>query len=240
MMRTRASSSNSCRRSDRAPAYEGNALHWRNISADIPEEENCSVFVTGLPSNIGYFDLLQRVRYGHIVQSHINPPTGNHYGAAAKIVFWDRAGAGRFMAAVRHREVAFLGCRVRATWNRVRVAPQDPADLTSSRVVRVQGPREIVNEQAICVFLWSHFYFDLEEIVTIEQGQEGSILEIRFGSFWFQSENAFRFLRENHPDRQSMMVEWAHDPATLPMPRSEILVNRCQRFLQGQAVGKGR
>ncbi|KAK7959324.1 uncharacterized protein PG986_004178 [Apiospora aurea] len=199
-----------------SPAYEGNALHWRNVSADIADDENCSVFVTGLSPNIGYYDLMQQLRFGRIVQTHINAPSGYYHTAAAKIVFWDRASAERFMGAVRSRQFAFVGYRIRATWNRVKVAPQDPADVTSSRVIRVHGPHEIVNEEAICAFLWDHFYFDLEEILVIEKSTSSCTLEIRFGSFWFQSENAFRFLREEHPDRESITVAWAYDPCNFP------------------------
>ncbi|KAK8029602.1 Enoyl reductase LovC [Apiospora rasikravindrae] len=198
-----------------SPAYQGCAQHWRNICADIPSEENCSVFVTGLPGHIGYYDLLQRLQYGRIVQTHINAPTGHYNTAAAKVVFWNRVGAENFMTAVRCRDFAFYGHRVRATWNRVKVAPQDPADVTSSRVIRVRGPREIVNEESLCAFLWDHFYFDLEEIVNVEQGLENTTLEIRFGSFWCQSENAFRCLRESHPDQETMTVEWVPDPCNV-------------------------
>ncbi|KAK6857872.1 hypothetical protein PG995_005571 [Apiospora arundinis] len=186
----------------------------RNVSANIPEDQNCSAYLTGLPPTLGYYDLLGSLQYGKVVQTHINPPGGRHRNSAAKVVFSDRAAAERLQAAVNDGSFGWPGSRVNFMWNRVKAAAQDPND-PSSRTIRVTGPRRYVNELDLCVFLWTRFWFDLEEIVTIDKGLHETTLEIRFGSLWFQSENAFYHLRSTHPHRDELSVEWSCDPCDL-------------------------
>ncbi|KAK8860053.1 hypothetical protein PGQ11_010787 [Apiospora arundinis] len=192
--------------------YRGALSIDRNVSADIPAHESCSAYLVGLPPTLGYYDLLGCLRYGKVVQTHIVPPNGRHRNSAAKVVFADRAGAEGLQAAVQDGTFGtLLGCYPRFMWNRIKVQAQNPND-PSSRVIRVTGPSRWVTELAICTFLWEHFYFDLEEITMIERGAGENTVEIRFGSLWFQSENAYHHLRSSHPERQSLTVDWSHDP----------------------------
>jgi len=186
----------------------------RNVSADVPNSQNCSTYLTGLPPTLGYYDLLRCLRFGKVVQTHISPPGASHRNSAAKVVFSNRTDAERLQAAVRDGTFSWPGSRVNFMWNRVKVAAQDASE-PCSRAIRVTGPPQYVNELDLCAFMWSQFYFDLEEIVTIEHESNETTLEIRFGSLWFQSENAFHNLRSTHAQRQYLSVEWARDPCDI-------------------------
>jgi hypothetical protein len=59
--------------------YKGDYTLARNRPADIPEHENCSVFITGLPGNLTTNQLLSAIRdTGRIWASVINPPVSEH------------------------------------------------------------------------------------------------------------------------------------------------------------------
>lgn len=57
--------------------YQGNPYNPKNRSADIPDAENCALFLTNLPAKCTYQDLLQALaqhRVGRVWSTYINPP----------------------------------------------------------------------------------------------------------------------------------------------------------------------
>lgn len=80
-----------------SPNYRGDPDLARNRSAAIPAEQNCSLFVVGLAPDVTTHELLSGIRgVGRVYATHINPPdpVRGHFGSAAKVVFFERAGAG--------------------------------------------------------------------------------------------------------------------------------------------------
>ncbi|KAK3986169.1 hypothetical protein QBC44DRAFT_373353 [Cladorrhinum sp. PSN332] len=62
----------------------------------LAEEENCSLFLVGLPPNLTTTSLLGRIRgMGCVYATHINPPEPDkdHDLSAAKLVFFERPDA---------------------------------------------------------------------------------------------------------------------------------------------------
>lgn len=60
-----------------SPNYQGNPHNPRNLSEDIPDSENCALFLTNLPANCTYAELLRAVathRPGRVWSTYINPP----------------------------------------------------------------------------------------------------------------------------------------------------------------------
>ena len=85
--------------------YKGNHYLPSNRSADIPEKDNCSFFITGLPPAISTHTLLAHIRdAGRVYASYINEanPSAGHLTAAAKLVFFEKTAAQAFWA--RHKE----------------------------------------------------------------------------------------------------------------------------------------
>lgn len=79
--------------------YQGNRLSQRNQSANIAPEQSTSVWITNLPPDCTYAQLLGVVRdTGKVYATVINPPQGNFMTSAAKIVFFDVEARRRFEA----------------------------------------------------------------------------------------------------------------------------------------------
>lgn len=124
-----------------SPNYRGNINIERNRSAAIPEHENCSLFILGLPPNLTTRQLLAGIRgFGRIYATHINrpEPSRGHMTCAAKIIFFEREPAARFHAAHSPENGGFVvgGMRARVLWNRIRTAAQPAGPPVSV----VQGP----------------------------------------------------------------------------------------------------
>jgi hypothetical protein len=79
--------------------YRGDPDLARNQSAAIPDERNCSLFIVGLAPDLTTHELLSGItNTGRVYATHINPPDPErgHVRSAAKLVFFERAGAGKF------------------------------------------------------------------------------------------------------------------------------------------------
>jgi hypothetical protein len=81
-----------------SPNYRGDPDLARNQSAAIPAEANCSLFIVGLAPDLTPHELLSGIRnISRVYATHINPPAPErgHVFSAAKLVFFERAGAGK-------------------------------------------------------------------------------------------------------------------------------------------------
>ncbi|OIW28724.1 hypothetical protein CONLIGDRAFT_703825, partial [Coniochaeta ligniaria NRRL 30616] len=196
----------------------GNIFLDANRSADIPEDENCSLFITGLSSNANVHTLLEGVRdIGRVFAVHINTPDPwrGHLTCASKISFFDRPSAYRFFRRFSTHgfpipaHPGFLGTVV---WNRVRTPTIDkPAFHT--RVLLISGPTRIVNSVALDPFFRSKRVFEVDEV--IDHGSQGAwaLVEFRFGSYRSQAEAAKMALERELPEQ--VRVELGRDPCDL-------------------------
>ena len=76
--------------------YMGDYNNERNKSADIPEDQNCSLYMTGLPLGVTVQDIFDDIRnIGKVYSLHISPPKEDHTKCAAAITFFTRAAAGK-------------------------------------------------------------------------------------------------------------------------------------------------
>ncbi|KAL2153430.1 hypothetical protein VTH82DRAFT_4585 [Thermothelomyces myriococcoides] len=180
-----------------SPNYRGDPDLARNQSATIPPEANCSLFLVGLAPDLTTHELLSGIRnVGRVYATHINPPDPErgHTHSAAKLIFFDRAGAERFFA--RYFSTGYSTprnphLRARVTWNRVRSAEAD-VNGTRSRVLLISGPPDIVNQGFLFSYLATKMVYQVDEVLCHGQNEDGSrvLLEIRFGSFRCQAEAA--------------------------------------------------
>ncbi|KAK8017318.1 hypothetical protein PG993_013644 [Apiospora rasikravindrae] len=68
-------------------SYQGNILASDNLSAPIPPNENCSIFVRNLPADLTHEQLFAALRgIGRIASVYINRPTNRHPTCAAKVI----------------------------------------------------------------------------------------------------------------------------------------------------------
>lgn len=180
-----------------SPNYRGNIHIDKNKSANIPEDENCSLWLTGLPPNVTYNQLLSTIRnIGRVYQTHINlpEPEKGHYTSACKVVFFDRPSAQRFwdrygVGGFCVRGFPDVG---RVAWNRVRSAAiEGPNARKLSRVLLISGPPQLVNPYFLTQYFQSKLEFNIDVIINHQSDDEHrALVEYRFASFRCQAESA--------------------------------------------------
>ncbi|KAB5523890.1 hypothetical protein GE09DRAFT_1257647 [Coniochaeta sp. 2T2.1] len=199
-----------------SPNYRGNIHIPRNKSADIPDNHNCGLFITGLPPTVTITELLATVRdCGRVYATHINgpEPENGHYTCAAKLIFFERKAADIFYQ--RHMFGGLTiaghpGYRARVTWNRIKSAePPYPKNVT--RVLMIVGPSVFVNPDSLTAYFKSKFDFEVDQI--FDRGSMGDRrgVEYRFGSFRCQAEAAKMALAREMAD-QGVQVHFGPDP----------------------------
>ncbi|KAK4465208.1 hypothetical protein QBC42DRAFT_261800 [Cladorrhinum samala] len=203
-----------------SPNYKGNPDLDRNRSANIPESENCSLFLVGLAPDLTTHSLLAGVQgMGRVFATHINPPEpkNGHHLSAAKLVFFNRTDAGKFcpfsdlFSAFQLQELTKTNAenfynqtkqqgfslpsapqfRAKVFWNRIRSAEEDPTG-TKSRVLLISGPPSIVNPVFLTEYFDTKLIYQTDEIIEHGRSEDGSraLIEFRFGSYRCQAEAA--------------------------------------------------
>ncbi|KAL2164723.1 hypothetical protein VTH06DRAFT_18 [Thermothelomyces fergusii] len=226
-----------------SPNYRGDPELVRNQSATIPPEANCSLFLVGLAPDLTTHELLSGIRnMGRVYATHINPPDPErgHTHSAAKLIFFERAGAGKSstrsparstrekLTAALHTERFFARysstgyatprnphLRARVTWNRVRSAEAD-VNGNRSRVLLVSGPPDIVNQDFLFAYLNTKMVYQVDAVLYHGENEDGSrvLLEIRFGSFRCQAEAARMALMREFRDA-GVICDYGLDPCDL-------------------------
>ncbi|KAK0665769.1 hypothetical protein QBC41DRAFT_232147, partial [Cercophora samala] len=190
--------------------YQGSRWNPANYSAPIHIGENCSLWITGLPNDITYSELLASITdCGRIFSSYINYPDfhAGQYFAAAKVVFFTRSGAHNLMRA----GLTIRGRPAVITPNRIRVAEsQLPSDHT--RVLRITGPAGLVNVPALAQILHDHqVMYGLDRIIERDTtGVWNPDIEWRFASYRCQARLAKDIISRLLGNR--VRVEYAPDP----------------------------
>ncbi|ROW07255.1 hypothetical protein VMCG_03802 [Cytospora schulzeri] len=201
-----------------SPNYRGEATNPNNISADIPDHLNCSLFLTNLPPNCTYRDLLSAVAWtqpGRIYATNITPPDASsdrnlpsHRTSAAKVIFYRPEEAARLLFTCEQGLLRVQGYKVRAKRNRVRTPASGKPN--TSRCVSIVGRRDFVDEMNLRGIFNANFTFDTDQVILLEEGETWCRLEWRFGSYRAQAESAELLLRKDYSDRCT--ATFARDP----------------------------
>jgi hypothetical protein len=205
--------------------YRGDVTVPENLSADIPDDENCSFWIRRLPINTTVSTLLAAVRgIGRVYCTVITPPSPNQgwHLAAAKLVFFEEAAARRFWDRYGRdgqQQLPFVvgGLKAIVERNRTKVAESDhPQDRT--RVVCVSGPEALVDTAALLREFEANFVFQMDEVLVTDEIRHtfnGPLgfrhVEFRFGSFRCQAQNAYRLLY----GRWGISIRYGRDPCDL-------------------------
>ncbi|ORY55240.1 uncharacterized protein BCR38DRAFT_323127, partial [Pseudomassariella vexata] len=172
--------------------YKGNPFLAANQSANIPEHENCSLWLTNLPPGCTVHKLLSCVRScGKVFACVINPPVPGatiSTTSAAKLVFFNRVGAQTLLDQARLGQFAVDSYVPRVRSNRIKSAARTPGP--QCRVLHIEGPVYIVNEKFLREFFRSKFQYDLDDVFLLSHGEGRARLEWRFGSYRCQAEAA--------------------------------------------------
>ncbi|KAK8112075.1 uncharacterized protein PG998_008532 [Apiospora kogelbergensis] len=162
--------------------YKGVTSSARNISEDINNAQNTSLWLTGLPGDIDYHRLLSSIRnIGRVYKVHIVQAGGEHLTAAATIQFFKLRATEALMQHIRDGTFVVEGHFPHAIRNRVRTSERGPEEDGLSRVIVMRGHSHIVNRDRILGNWAKRFYWDDDEVLEFRHGDE-TVLEIRFAS----------------------------------------------------------
>ncbi|KUI71976.1 hypothetical protein VM1G_07759 [Cytospora mali] len=200
--------------------YRGDTANPLNRSADIPDTENCSLFVTNLPPKCTYKDLLgaiARHRPGRVYSSFISPPDTNtdpslpsHRTCAAKVIFYTPAETQRFISVVDAGFLNIQGYVARVRHNRCKTPAQPSILSQTSRCLVISGPQAIVDEVKLRALFDKHFRYETEEVILRQEGDGLRWLEWRFASYRAQAGSAIKLLPAEYGS--TVTVKYARDP----------------------------
>ncbi|KAK1830983.1 hypothetical protein QBC39DRAFT_259705, partial [Podospora conica] len=197
--------------------YLGDPRLAENYSADIPMEQSTSLFIKDLPADVTIPQILGAIRKtGKVYSLFLNPPTPPHTGSAAKLCFFTREAAATFFGNTRG---GFLvnGHMATVIWNRVLLAEHvGPQYDEASRVVIVQGPKDLVNAETIADIIAKEIrLYDLVLVIetdyTLVTSKGYWELEVHFGSFRAQGHSAFIVLNRALGEK-GVKVSYGPDP----------------------------
>ncbi|KAI0885011.1 uncharacterized protein GGS22DRAFT_200103 [Annulohypoxylon maeteangense] len=194
--------------------YRGDCSLSINTGANVQEQNNTNLWITGLPGTITIQELLAAItRTGRVRSTVVNAPTGTIMTAAASISFFNRKDAENLYRKIENGRILYRGTFPSIQWNRNKVGEGDAHPL-ASRVLLIAGDPEIVNEKYLNEFFSKKFVYEIDCIInhgTVD-GFNGPIsrLEYRFGSWRSQASSARLALTLEL--KGFLLVEYGPDP----------------------------
>ncbi|KAK0643682.1 hypothetical protein B0T16DRAFT_459796 [Cercophora newfieldiana] len=196
--------------------YLGDRTLARNQSANMPNDENCAFFITGLPPTCTVHILLSAIKgFGRIFSTYINPPTTQncarpHTTAAAKVVFFDLPTAQKFYKTYRHSPLVVGKHNATVVPSRVKSAAADYPNRFTRHLV-LTGPASIVNAEYVQRQFSRVSKYDVD-FISIDAKAENPIeLHFHFGSFRAQAEQAARMIHRNSHLFPGVKVKFGRD-----------------------------
>ncbi|KAK7941254.1 Enoyl reductase LovC [Apiospora aurea] len=181
--------------------YKGSRLSRSNFSANVSNQENCSVFIRGLPPTCTPDMLLRNIRGcgTKVFALHINEPDRkNPDHCAAKLVFfephgvdwlWEQIEAGTFIVADENG----TEYKPNACPNKIRSAPISSEDQRT-RVLLISGPASVVSAESLNRFFRARFRYEVDCVYTTYEDPNWRAMEFHFSSARNQCDNAVKAL----------------------------------------------
>ncbi|KAI1396490.1 hypothetical protein F4819DRAFT_504367 [Hypoxylon fuscum] len=196
-----------------------------NKEDDIPDNKNCSVWITGLPRDITYPALFSKLRgTGKIWSVTIKPPTDFYRNAAAHVEYWHSGGLRRLFQKVIDQQFIIGNARPQVTHSRIKRGPRLWSD--KSRVLIVEGPSEIINYDFLMNFFRDRFEPNVDSFRMLANNGVQAVTWWAFIAYATQSaraEQAILDVQKNRDDRSSeecelwdrVQLRYARDPCAL-------------------------
>jgi hypothetical protein len=173
---------------------------------NLPDEENCALFVTNIPPRVTHPDMFDRIHVGPVFALHISPADATHSMQAAKLVFMDPEATHQMMRAT----VWMRGRRLDFRYNRYGYRKND---RNYTRVLIVEGPEAIMNLAS-----WDRyfrFYSELvyDRVIKVYCATPGNkAYEFRFARIDGQAETCFLAIRAEPSFQGIITFRYGRDP----------------------------
>ena len=191
--------------------YLGDLRNAHIRSANIPDSQNCSLWILGLPANVTYSIFLGAIRdTGSVYATVINPPSGPHRTSAAKLIFFERYQAERLFLLIQTGGFRVMGQSVvDVRWNKIKSAPYPHPD--HSRAIRITGPAHLMDFDFFEIFFGARFTYELDLRGVVHCTSPGMVTHAwHFGSLRCQAASAKIAIEREL--KGIFTVHWARDP----------------------------
>lgn len=207
--------------------YQGDTSRFRNLPANVPDEQNTALWLTGLPADISYPELFDNLdRRGRVFSVFINVANqvSGHKAAAATIAFFNAASTQKLYNFSNSGPGLFIrGNRIKILHNRRKTseAQKKPYQTTQhgrpSRAVTVSGPKDILDMFSLFNYFEQRLYFHIDRIEALDQEDTThDAYEIRFASFYCQAEMAVISINRDQAFRDvGVKVQYSRDPCEM-------------------------
>jgi hypothetical protein len=174
---------------------------------ELPDAENCSLFVTNVPTTATPRALFDLINVGPVFALHMMDPDDTHPFQAAKLVFMNPESAQRMMDSpniwMRRRCLGFrynrYGCR-RSTRN-------------YSRVLIVEGPEGMMKLDSWNKYFVHYSKFVMDRVLKVECATPGNkAYEFRFSRIDGQAETCFMAIKAEPYFAGLITVQYGADP----------------------------
>lgn len=187
-----------------------------NASAEhLAPEQNCALWLTNLPADVDYGELLGAIRnVGRVWCSYINQPDNvQHQTAAAKVVFFKPEAAQLLLARSWSQPIVVRQHRVRVSHNRIKYG-SNVIKGNASRVLIITGSIELVNVDSLREFFTQRFIFQEDRVKQLITAGGRAVCEFRFGSYRCQAQMGKMALEKDWPTGLQK-VEFGEDPCEM-------------------------
>ncbi|KYK54485.1 hypothetical protein DCS_06443 [Drechmeria coniospora] len=193
--------------------YRGQHTDKNAGREDLPDELNCSLWLTNLPADLSYPELITAIgARGRVYGTFINYPDNKQFRtAAAKVVFFTHEPAQRLKAESWSRGFYIRDHRVRISYNRIKSATQPTSRQKNSRVLLITGRVDFVNIESIRAWLNERIIWQEDRAIELIRAKDRAVVEWRFCSYRNQAEMAKLALEKERPTGFEM-VEFGEDP----------------------------
>jgi hypothetical protein len=163
-------------------------------NAELPNNQNCCLFITDIPRAATLKDHFSRFVKGSVFSYRVDPAVeGQFHTCAAKLAFTTRSAAEAFhFRANNQGGVRILDRKGNVKWNRSKIRPLEGSEHHQPRVLRVRGSTTL-STATLLGFLHAHIDFefvDLKEWLT--GGGSFKVIELHFQSILGQSRSAMK------------------------------------------------
>ena len=192
-----------------------NSAIYRNQVRNLPNSDNCALFIIGLPVVTDHALLLGGINTGAVVLLDIKEPKGVHTTKAATLVFKTPEAAARFYQRSLDECLFILGRRVRVVYNHF--GHLRHKFKHQSRVIHIEGPENhaFMNER-----FWDSYFKNFcsyqREVVRYEVKSGRVIMKFGFARISAQSQACMQAINRDPQFLGIIQARYGNDPCEIP------------------------
>jgi hypothetical protein len=199
---------------NRGHAYQGDmsSTAYQLQAADLPNEENCSLWLKNIGLRVTEKDIFDQIHTGAVSILHIYDATDDHDTKAAKLVFMEPEAAAAFreLCTGTPEGIRIRGKRLHAYYNRD--CYRRHTQPSQSRVLHVNGPKEIMSFER-----WNQ-YFSVYSVINwdganiVFEDDTRRIIAFRFSRIDGQAQTCLQALMADESLQRQVWAYYGRDP----------------------------